>query len=159
MRVVNTYIPQGRALDDPMFAYKLEWLARLRRYFERTASPKSPVLWMGDFNVAPDDIDVHDPKRLLGHVCFHPDVRRALDDVRTWGFRDVFRRHVPDAGQYSFFDYRVRDAVERNVGWRVDHIWATGPLAERSTKAWIDLEPRRLEGTSDHAPVLAEFDV
>ena len=162
LRVVNTYVPQGRATDDPMFAYKLEWLARLRTYFERLASERAGggrVLWMGDLNVAPEPIDVHDPKRLLGHVCFHPDVRRALDEMRRLGFEDVFRRHVPGPGQYSFFDYRVKDAVGRNVGWRVDHIWASAPLARRSTAAWIDLEPRRAEGTSDHAPVVAEFDV
>ncbi len=159
VRVVNTYVPQGRDADDPMFRYKLEWFARLRGYFERTASPDDPVLWMGDFNVAPEPIDVHDPKRLLGHVCFHPDVRRALADVRAWGFDDVFRRHVPDPGQYSFFDYRVRGAVERRVGWRVDHIWAARPLAERSTSAWIDLALRQAEGASDHAPVVAEFDL
>lgn len=157
LRVVNTYVPQGRATDDPMFAYKLEWLARLRAYFERIDVPR--ILWMGDLNVAPEPIDVHDPKRLVGHVCFHPDARRALDAMRELGFEDVFRRHVPDSGQYSFFDYRVKDAVGRNVGWRVDHIWASAPLARRSTAAWIDLAPRRAEGTSDHAPVVAEFDV
>ncbi len=172
LRVVNTYVPQGRATDDPMFAYKLEWLARLRAYFERLAHGRTGaerhgagradaprILWMGDLNVAPEPIDVHDPKRLLGHVCFHPDVRRALDAMRQLGFEDVFRRHVPSPGHYSFFDYRVKDAVERNVGWRVDHVWATAPLARRSTAAWIDLAPRRAEGTSDHAPVVAEFDV
>ncbi len=159
LRVVNTYIPQGRATDDPMFRYKLDWLARLRRFFEATCDPADPILWVGDFNVAPESIDVHDPKRLLGHVCFHPDVRAALADVRAWGFDDVFRRHVPEPNQYTFYDYRVRDAVARRVGWRVDHIWATRPLAERSTAAWIDLEPRNAEGSSDHAPLLAEFAV
>lgn len=157
VRVVNTYVPQGRATDDPMFPYKLQWFARLRAYFDRAVSPSDPVLWVGDFNAAPTAMDVHDPKRLWGHVCFHPDVSRALADVQAWGFEDVFRRHVPGPNQYSFFDYRVRDAVARNVGWRVDHIWATEPLAQRSTTAWIDLEPRRAEGSSDHAPVLAEF--
>jgi len=157
VRLVNTYIPQGRALDDPMFLYKLEWLARLRGYFGRAGTPEDLVLWVGDFNVAPEDIDVHDPKRLARHVCFHAQVRRALDEVRVWGFEDVFRRHVPEPNQYSFFDYRTRGGVDSNTGWRVDHIWATAPLARHSTAAWIDLAPRRLEGTSDHAPVLAEF--
>jgi exodeoxyribonuclease-3 len=159
VRFVNTYIPQGRALDDPMFAYKLEWIARLGRHFERTATPRDPIVWVGDFNVAPVDIDVHDPKRLANHVCFHADVRRALDAVQGWGFEDVFRRHVPQPNQYSFFDYRARGGVDGGSGWRVDHIWATASLARRSTAAWIDLEPRRLGGTSDHAPVVAEFDL
>jgi exodeoxyribonuclease-3 len=140
-----------------MFRYKLEWLGRLRQLFDRTSASTDPILWVGDFNVAPEAIDVHDPKRLLGHVCFHPEVHRALAEVRAWGFDDVFRRHIPDPNQYTFFDYRVRDAVARSVGWRVDHIWATEILATRSTAAWIDLEPRRMEGSSDHAPLLAEF--
>lgn len=159
VRLVNTYVPQGRALDDPMFAYKLEWFARLRSYLARSGSPDAPMVWVGDFNVAPTDIDVHDPKRLANHVCFHADARKALESVRRWGFEDVFRRHVPEPGQYSFFDYRAPGGVDSGAGWRVDHIWATTPLARVSTAAWIDLAPRRLEGTSDHAPVVAEFDL
>jgi exodeoxyribonuclease-3 len=159
IEVVNTYIPQGRALDHPMFAYKIEWLARLRRDFERRRSPRDLVLWAGDFNVAPEPIDVHDPKRLANHVCFHADIREALEATRSWGFVDVFRRHVSAPGQYTFFDYRVKDAVTRNIGWRVDHIWATAPLAERSTIAWIDLGPRTGPSPSDHTPLVAEFEL
>jgi exodeoxyribonuclease-3 len=156
--VCNTYVPQGRAPDHPMFAYKLEWFARLRRTFETLFSPTDPMIWCGDFNVAPEPIDVHDPKRLLGHVCFHPEAQRALAAVKVWGFTDVFRKHRPDPGEYSFFDYRVKDAVTRKVGWRVDHVWATEPLAERSVDAWIDLDPRRAERPSDHTPTVAAFD-
>ncbi|MDD5645725.1 MAG: exodeoxyribonuclease III [Candidatus Bipolaricaulis sp.] len=159
LHVVNTYVPQGRDADDPMFRYKLEWLARLRRYFARRYTPRSLVVWAGDFNIAPEAIDVHDPKRLLGHVCFHPDAHRALADVRAWGFVDAFRRHVSEPGQYTFYDYRVRDAVARGLGWRVDHIWATQALAQRSTAAWIDLAPRTGETPSDHTPLVVEFDV
>ncbi len=158
LHVVNTYVPQGRDVDDPMFPYKLEWLARLRAYFARRFTPRSLVVWAGDFNIAPEPIDVHDPKRLLGHVCFHPDVQRALADVKAWGFVDVFRRHVPEPGQYTFYDYRVKDSVARGLGWRVDHVWATNPLAKKSTAAWIDLAPRTGEAPSDHTPLVAEFD-
>lgn len=157
IHVVNTYVPQGRDVDDPMFAYKLAWLARLRRYVERRFTPRALVVWAGDFNIAPEPIDVHDPKRLLGHVCFHPDAHRALAEVKAWGFVDVFRKHVPDPGQYTFFDYRVKDSVARGLGWRVDHVWATEPLAEKSTAAWIDLDPRTGETPSDHTPLVAEF--
>ncbi len=158
IHVINTYVPQGRDVEDPMFAYKLEWLARLRKYFERRFTPRSLVIWAGDFNIAPEPIDVHDPKRLLGHVCFHPDAHRALADVKAWGFADVFRRHVPESGQYTFYDYRVKDSVARGLGWRVDHVWATKPLAERSTDAWIDLAPRTGKAPSDHTPLVVEFD-
>jgi exodeoxyribonuclease-3 len=155
--VVNTYVPQGRAVDSPHFQYKLEWFARLRNWFDRHYSPQEPLLWVGDFNVAPEDMDVYDPKRLKKHVDFHPEARTALQRVKEWGFVDVFRMHCPEPGQYTYWDYRVRDPVERNVGWRVDHIWATEPLAIKSTRAWIDVEPRRAERPSDHTFLVAEF--
>jgi len=156
--VVNTYVPQGRSVDSEHFQYKLEWLARMRALFERHYAPDSPLLWAGDFNVATQPIDVHDPKRLEKHVDFHPEARAALDRVREWGFVDVFRLHHPDEpGQYTFWDYRVRGALDRGLGWRVDHIWATEPLAGRSTAAWIDVEARRAERPSDHTFLVAEF--
>jgi len=156
--VVNTYVPQGRALDSEHFQYKLAWLARLRVFFDRHYSPQEPLLWLGDFNVAPETIDVHDPKGLKDHVCFHAEARAALQQVREWGFVDVFRLHHPDEpGQYTFWDYRVRGALERGLGWRVDHIWATAPLARRSTRAWIDVAARQVERPSDHTFVVAEF--
>ncbi len=156
--VVNTYVPQGRSPDSEHFRYKLEWLARLRAFFERQYSPEDPLLWMGDFNVAPESIDVYDPKRLKNHVDFHPEARAALERLREWGFVDVFRRHHPDEpDQYTFWDYRARDPVERGIGWRVDHIWATEPLASRSTRAWIDVAARLAERPSDHTFLVAEF--
>jgi exodeoxyribonuclease-3 len=156
--VVNTYVPQGRTPDSPHFQYKLEWLARLRAFFERHCAPDEPVLWMGDFNVAPEEIDVYDPKGLKTHVDFHPDARVALERVREWGFVDVFRLHQPEEpGQYTFWDYRVPNALDRGMGWRVDHIWATEPLAIKSTSCWIDVDARRAERPSDHTFVVAEF--
>ena len=156
--VVNTYVPQGRSVDSDQFPYKLEWLARMRAFFERHYAPDAPLLWVGDFNVATQPIDVHDPKRLKNHVDFHPDARAALERVREWGFVDVFRQHHPDEpGQYTFWDYRVRGALDRGLGWRIDHIWATEPLARRSTAAWIDVEARRAERPSDHTFLVAEF--
>jgi len=126
----------------------------------RHYSPDKPVLWMGDFNVAPEDIDVYDPKRLKDHVDFHPEARAALERIREWGFVDAFRKHHPgEPGQYTYYDYRIRGTVERNVGWRVDHIWVTKPLAHACTASWIDLEPRKAERPSDHTFLAAEFDV
>ncbi|MBC7220708.1 exodeoxyribonuclease III [Candidatus Bipolaricaulota bacterium] len=156
--IVNTYVPQGQSVESPLFAYKLEWLRRLRNHFARHFSPDEPLLWCGDFNVAPEEIDVHDPKRLVNHVDFHPEARAALEEVRAWGFVDVFRRHHPgEPGQYTFWDYRVPGALDRNVGWRVDHIWATRPLAEKSVRSWIDRDARRAEKPSDHTFLVAEF--
>jgi exodeoxyribonuclease-3 len=156
--VVNTYVPQGRSPDSVHFRYKLEWLARMRALFERHYAPDAPLLWVGDFNVAPEPIDVHDPKRLKDHVDFHPEARAALERVREWGFVDVFRLyHADEPGQYTFWDYRVRGALDRGIGWRVDHVWATAPLARRSICAWIDVEARRAERPSDHTFLVAEF--
>jgi len=156
--IVNTYVPQGQSVDSPLFAYKIEWFKRLRDYFARHFSPDAPLLWCGDFNVAPEESDVHNPKRLVTHVDFHPQARAALAEVKGWGFVDVFRRHHPEEpGQYTFWDYRVAGALDRNVGWRVDHIWATRPLAERSVKSWIDRDARQVEKPSDHTFLVAEF--
>jgi len=156
--VVNTYVPQGRSPDSLHFQYKLEWLARMRALFERHYRPQEPLLWMGDLNVATEPIDVHDPQRLKKHVDFHPEARAALERVREWGFVDVFRKHHPgEAGQYTFWDYRVRNALERGLGWRVDHIWATAALAQMSTSSWIAVEARKAERPSDHTLLVAEF--
>jgi exodeoxyribonuclease-3 len=158
--VVNTYVPQGRSPDSEHFQYKLEWFSRLREMFERHYDPGEPLLWMGDFNVAPQPIDIYDPKRLENHVDFHPEAREALEGVREWGFVDVFRRHHPDeADQYTYYDYRAKDPIERGVGWRVDHIWATEPLAEQSTDSWIDVDARRAERPSDHTFLVATFEL
>jgi exodeoxyribonuclease-3 len=157
--IVNTYVPQGRSPDHPMFQYKLAWFSRLRRYFQKEFSPDGPLLWVGDLNVAPEPIDVHDPIRLLGHVGYHPEEHKALTTVKAWGFIDVFRKHEPAPGHYTFWDYRVKDGVRRGKGWRVDHILATPPLAKKSIRAWIDLEPRLAERPSDHTVLVAEFEL
>ncbi len=158
--IVNTYVPQGQKPDSPMFSYKLRWFERLRDYFDRHFSPDEFLIWCGDMNVAPEEIDVHSPKRLLGHVCFRPEVWEAFSKVKSWGFVDLFRKFHPDEpGHYTFFDYRVPRAVERGLGWRVDHILATEPLAEKCINCWIDLEPRKKPRPSDHTPLIAEFNL
>ena len=156
--VVNTYVPQGSERESPKFAYKLEWFKRLKTFFVKHYMTDQPLLWCGDINVAREEIDVHNPKRLLGHVDFTPEVWKAFDEVTAWGFVDVFRKHHPnEPNQYSFFDYRVPKSLERGLGWRVDHILATVPLAKKSVDAYIDLEPRKAEKPSDHTPIVAEF--
>lgn len=160
IEVVNTYVPQGTAVDSPRFEYKLNWLAALKDYFERDFTPDTPLVWVGDFNVATQPIDVYDPQRLAGSVCFHPDEQKALERLMDWGFVDVFRQHHPGEEKlYSFFDYRIPNAVKRKLGWRIDHIWATRPLADKSLDCWIDLEPRLLEKPSDHTFVVADFEI
>ena len=157
LHVVNAYVPQGRSIEHPMYAYKLDWFRRLKALFARRFSADDDVAWLGDLNVAPTPLDVHNPERQAKHVCYHEAVRHAFADTLDWGFEDVFRRHCPEAGHYSFFDYRVRDSVTQGKGWRVDHILATASLAARSQQAGIDLEPRQRERPSDHTFVWALF--
>jgi len=156
--IVNTYIPQGYLPESEKFEYKLNWFERLLKYFDKNFRPTDPVLWVGDFNIAPEPIDVYDPAGLLGHVCFHPEAHKALDKVMRWGFVDVFRMHCSEAGRYTFWDYRLRNSVERNLGWRLDHIMATQPLAQTSTACYIDKNVRLAERPSDHTPIIAEFE-
>ncbi len=159
IRIVNTYVPQGQDPDSPKYRYKLAWLERLEAWFAREIRPRAMMAWVGDINIAPEPMDVHDPKRLLGHVCFNPEVRAAMERIRATGLVDVFRKHHPEPGQYTFFDYRIKGGFDRGLGWRVDHIHATKPLAGRSTDAWIDLGPRRMERPSDHTPLVATFEI
>jgi exodeoxyribonuclease-3 len=157
--VVNTYVPQGQEVGTDKYAYKLDWLERLRKRLAGHVRPRARILWCGDINIAPTPIDVHDPGRLEGHVCFNPEVREAMRRIQDVGLVDVFRKHRPEPGHYTFFDYRVRGALGRGIGWRVDHIHATKALAGRSRDAWIDLEPRRAEKPSDHTPLVADFEL
>lgn len=158
--IVNTYVPQGNAPDAPQFAYKLRWFARLKGYFERHFAAGQPLLWVGDLNVAPEPIDIYDPVGLADNVDFHPLARAALKDVTDWGLVDVVRRLHPDEPEiYTYWDYRMRNAVQRKAGWRVDHIMATEPLARRATRCWVDVQARLVERPSDHTFLVAEFEL
>ena len=157
LSILNTYVPQGRDRESEHFAYKLKWFARLEQWISRTWSPSDRLIWCGDLNVAPEPIDVYDPKRLLGHVCFNTDVWSAYERICSWGLKDVFRKHHPgEEKQYTFYDYRAR-TMQRGLGWRIDHILATDPLYRLSRSCDIDLEPRQAEKPSDHTVLYAEF--
>lgn len=159
LHVVNTYVPQGRDIEHAMYRYKLQWFDRLRRLFERHYTPGQKVVWVGDFNIAPEAQDIHNAAQQANHVCYHAAAREAFARTVAWGFVDVFRRHCPGPGQYTFFDYRQKEALARNQGWRVDHIMATRPLAAKSVGASIDLGPRRADRPSDHTVVTAQFEL
>lgn len=163
IQIINTYVPQGYLIESPKYQYKLGWFRRLKDYFSRRLDPQKPAVWLGDLNVAPESIDVHHPERQAKHVCHHIDARNAYKDTRDWGFQDVYRKLYPDTVQYTFWDYRFRagqkSAVEANLGWRIDHILATAPLAAKVTRVEVDMAPRLVEKASDHTVVWAEFDV
>jgi exodeoxyribonuclease-3 len=155
--IVNSYVPQGHKVGTDKYVFKLEWLARIHRYFQEQLDPARPAIWLGDLNVAPEPIDVYHPDRRVNDPDFHIDARNAYKKAVSWGFVDVFRKLHPDRVQYTYWDY-YRNAFEHNWGWRIDHILATPPLAERCRAADVDLEPRRAPGASDHTVLWAEFD-
>ena len=161
VRILSAYFPSGRSVGSDEFAYKLQWMARLRDHLVATASPDDALILAGDFNVAPDDRDVANPDLWGGSVLCHDAAREALARIREWGLVDLYRHCHPEGDAYTWWDYQRR-AFERNDGLRIDHIFATRTLAERCISLRIDRDERT--GTpgdraSDHAPVVATFRV
>jgi exodeoxyribonuclease III len=156
VRVSSVYVPNGRALDDDHYLYKLDWLGRLVEHLRADADPSTDVVVAGDFNIAPDDRDVHDPAKLVGCTHVSEAERTALATVERWGLVDVFRRHHDDAGLFSWWDYRGGD-FHQGRGMRIDLVLATERLAARSTWCTVDRNARKGEQPSDHAPVIVDF--
>ena len=156
--IVNVYIPNGQMVGSEKFAFKLDWMNRLRGFFDEHYLTTSPVLLCGDFNVAPQERDVHDVRLWQGRILFSEPERAALQYIKDWGFTDAFRLHTETGAHYSWWDYRA-GMFRRNMGLRIDHIWISEPLVKRNLRTWIDIEPRKWEKPSDHAPVIAEFEV
>jgi exodeoxyribonuclease III len=156
VRVINIYLPNGQSVGSDKYAFKLDWMKQLRNFFDLHCDRRAEVLLCGDFNVAPEDRDVHDPKAWQGSVLVSPAERAALEEIKDWGLIDAFRMHNQQEKQFSWWDYRAV-SFRRNAGLRIDHIWVTQPLAARCQAASIDKEPRKWERPSDHTPVIAEF--
>ena len=156
VRVMCVYVPNGEAPQSAKFVYKLAWLDRLLAVMSSSDLSK-PLLLCGDFNVAPEPIDVHDPALWEGNCLFHPDERARLEKLRSLGLVDVYRaQHVGEADRYTWWDYRML-GFQRNQGLRIDHVYASAPAAARVTRAEIDREARKGKGASDHAPVVVEL--
>jgi exodeoxyribonuclease III len=157
VRIINVYIPNGQMVGSEKYHFKLDWLRRLREFLDMSYDNSTPVLLCGDFNVAPEERDVHDPRLWQNRILFSEPEKAALQHVKDWGFTDTFRMHTEEGGHYSWWDYRA-GGFRRNLGLRIDHVWVSAPLAARSKVTLIDREPRQWERPSDHAPVVAEFD-
>lgn len=158
VRVVSVYAPNGRALGSPHYDAKLAWFARLERWLRETASPTEPLLVGGDMNVAPAAEDVGDPRLREGSTHVSPAERAAHARLLAWGLEDAYRRHHPEAGRYTWWDYQA-GMFHKNLGLRIDHLLVTAPLAARTVWAEIDREARKGKPTpSDHAPVLVDVD-
>jgi len=155
---VNTYVPNGTAVGIDKWDYKMRWLDAFPDYLSSFATPSDPLVWLGDINVAPTEIDVHDHKRLLGSVGHHLDEFSRLDRIVAWGFTECFRIKNPEPGHFTFWDFRVPKAYERKLGWRIDHIYVTEPVLSRTHDCWVDGHLRIQDRPSDHAPVLLRLD-
>jgi exodeoxyribonuclease-3 len=158
VRVVNVYVPNGQTVGSDKYAYKLRWLDALRGYLADELSRHRQLVVLGDYNIAPEDRDVHDPKGWEGSVLVSPPERAALQSLLKLGLADCFRRFEQPEKSFSWWDYRMM-AFRRNAGLRIDMILASTEMAEKCAACHIDKAPRRLERPSDHAPVTAAFDI
>jgi exodeoxyribonuclease-3 len=158
LRVVNLYVPNGQAVDSDKYRYKLEWFAAVTRWLASELQQHPQLVVVGDFNIAPEDRDVHDPAAWAGQVLVSAPERAALQNLLAHGFSDVFRQFAQADKSFSWWDYRAA-GFRRNAGLRIDLILASAALAKRCSGAVIDKEPRRAERPSDHTPVLATFDI
>jgi len=156
VRVVNLYVPNGSAVGSDKYVYKLHWLKVLREYLHVLLQQTENLLVCGDFNIALDDLDIHDPKGREKQVMATDAEREALRHVLDLGLADLFRKFNQDGGQFSWWDYRT-GAFRRNAGWRIDHHYVTPHLYERTIACTIDTAPRKLTQPSDHTPVIAEL--
>lgn len=157
VRVIDVYVPNGKDPESEHFTFKLAWLERLLAMIEAAYTPDDPVVLLGDFNIAPDKRDVHDPAAWEGKVHFHPKEHALLARFHDWGFSDLLRWHTREGGLYSWWDYRQL-GFPMNHGLRIDLILATEPMADRSEACWIDREERKGKQPSDHAPVVGDFE-
>jgi exodeoxyribonuclease-3 len=158
IRVVCLYAPNGRVVGSPFYEAKLAWYRRLARWLAESADPAEPLLLGGDFNVAPEDADVWDARACHGGTHVSAPEREAFADLRRWGLVDAYRRHHPEPGRYTWWDYRAGN-FHKNFGMRIDHLLVSAPLAERTVAAEIDREARKGKPVpSDHAPLLIDID-
>ncbi len=158
VRVIDCYVPNGQAVGSDKYTYKLGWLAALRAYLATELSRHERVAVIGDFNIAPEDRDVHDPQAWEGQVLVSAAERTALTAICDLGLTDVFRRFEQPERSYTWWDYRAM-AFRRKAGLRIDLILTSAALASRCVGCTVEVEPRRWERPSDHAPVVASFDL
>jgi exodeoxyribonuclease-3 len=158
VRVVSLYAPNGRVVGSPFYEAKLAWFGRLARWMTEAADPADPLLLGGDFNVAPTDADVWDPRACHGGTHVSRPEREAFGRLCEWGLVDAYRLHHPEAGRYTWWDYRAGN-FHKNFGMRIDHLLVTRSLEGRTVWAEIDREARKGKPVpSDHAPLVIDVD-
>lgn len=154
VRVICAYMPNGQSVGSDKYAYKLDWLNALQVWLRSECTAHPNLALLGDYNIAPDDRDVHDPAAWDGSVLVSEPERAAFERLRDLGLQDAFRLFEQPEKLFSWWDYRMM-AFRRNMGLRIDHILLSPPLAARCTSCIIDKAPRKLEQPSDHTPVVA----
>jgi len=158
MRLVCAYVPNGQSVDSEKYGYKLNWLAAFSNWLKQELALHSRLAVLGDFNIAPEDRDVHDPKAWEGQVLVSAPERDAFWRLTGMGFKDSFRLFGQPEKSYTWWDYRM-NGFRRNLGLRIDHILLNSSLTANCVGCSIDLEPRRNERPSDHAPVVATINL
>jgi len=156
IRIINLYIPNGESVGSEKYQYKLNWLKQLDKFLKNELSQHKKCVVLGDFNIAPEDIDVYDPARWQDSVLFSPPEREAFQQLLKLGFSDCFRELNPEEQAFSWWDYRM-NAFKRKMGLRIDHILASQALAAHCKECLIDKAPRGWERPSDHTPVTVVF--
>jgi len=156
VRVWSVYVPNGRTPDSPHYAYKLSWLAALRSALASELAGGTPLVICGDFNVAPTDADVWDPALFVHSTHVTPAERQALADLRALGLTDVVPKPMKGPNPFTYWDYRA-GMFHKDMGMRIDLVYATADLAARVRSAYIDREARKGKGPSDHAPVVVDW--
>lgn len=156
VRVASCYVPNGRSLDDDHYTYKLDWLDRLSNDLEANTSAADDICVVGDFNIAPDDRDVYDPKGLVGVTHTSKPEREKLDALEKWGLADMFRQHHDEADLYSWWDYRD-GSFHKRKGLRIDLLLGSKSVQDRTHRVFVDRNARKGKQPSDHAPVVADL--
>jgi exodeoxyribonuclease-3 len=156
VRIINVYVPNGQTLDSDKYQYKLRWLAALTGYVRSELLQHHKLVLLGDFNIAPEDRDVHDPKAWEGSVLVSEPERNALRELMSLGLSDVFRKFEQADKSFSWWDYRAA-GFRRNAGLRIDLILCSQGMSDMCVRCLIDKDPRKQERPSDHTPVVAEF--
>ena len=154
IRLVSAYFPNGQSPDSDKFIYKLSWLKALQTWLGEELQQNSRLALLGDFNIAPTDVDVHDPSNWVGQNLVSPEERKAFQELLELGLTDSFRMFEQPPKTFSWWDYRMM-GFRRNAGLRIDHILLSEALKERCSASLVDKEPRTWEQPSDHAPVIA----
>ena len=158
VRIINIYVPNGESVEADKYQYKLRWLAALRDWLKAELARHPRLAVLGDYNIAPEDRDVHDPAAWEGKVLCSKPEREAFGNLLDLGLKDAFRLFEQPDKSFSWWDYRM-NAFRRKMGLRIDHILLSEELARTCTACTIDVEPRKNERPSDHAPVVAELNL